>query len=385
MLATTTVLAGLLGFFFDIAPDPVPREGIDPSPLTTTAVAMDAEVVRIRVHPDHADVEAVFTMRNTGETPESLEVGFPGAARVTSWRLDDQGVTIQGWGGSKLQGFEAKVDGEPVQAVCKQPPGTERAWEEEGVYNNWFLWPMAFAAGQTRRVDVRYRVPTKDVNYTPEGFLKNRQFAYVLKTGKGWAGPIGSAAVVVTFADGLGPSHVTQAAPAPTRRDEAELAWQFDAFEPETDILVAYTVHEDAAAALAVFERALSTAPDDRAALVDAALAREALGRDLEAARTWHHLADLAGEENTTAAAWGPYVPADYRAATLYRRAGELDRAREVAARGAKRLERFLKSVREGYSPWWVLNKMYRTTDQALSEMLKVMQGWAEPAEVAPR
>jgi hypothetical protein len=377
MQAISALVLGLGGLFFDIAPEPVPRDAISLSPVVATPVAMEGEVVTIDVHPDHADVRARFTMRNTSRSETSLEVGFPGAARPGSWTMDDKGVTINSWHGTTLQAFRATVDGKPVEATCKQPPGTERAWETAGQYDRWYLWPMTFAGGQRREVVVSYRVPTKDVNYTPEGILKSRKFAYVLKTGAGWHGPIGSARVLVR-STALDPLSVTRAAPAPTRRTPKELEWSYRCFEPETDIVVEYTVHADAARALKTFERRLQEKPDDTMALVDAALAREALRKTVEAADTWRALAEASGEHDTTASVpYGRgYVPAEHHAARLYRKAGRTADKRAIAASGADRLERFLKRTGSQGNTWWVLNKLYRTSEEALKALLADLRRW---------
>lgn len=375
-----TVLAALMGLLFDISPAPVPRDGIDLSPATQTSVSMDAELVRIEVHRDHALVHADFRMRNTSDAEESIEVGFPDAAPASSWQVGSKGGTILDCLGPTLEEFSARVDGKAVEAVCKQPPGTRSTTRPEGLYRRWYLWPMTFGARQARRVEVAYKIATKDVNYTPEGILKLRQFAYILKTGKGWKGPIGEARIVVTFADGLTTQHVQKVAPEPSNRTAQQLVWSLERFEPDTDILVQYSVHKDAATALAVFQEKLKETPDDTRLLVDTAVALDAVGRTLDAADTWCHIADRAGEKDRTPSATKKYVPADYMAARLYREAGRPDLARVAAARGVERLERLSKRIQEGYSPGWVLRKMYGTSAEELTRLLKEMREWAEAA-----
>lgn len=374
MNIVAALVVGLTGLFLDIAPNPVPRDVIALGPVLKTTVAMDAEVVIIEVHSDHADVHARFSMRNTGCLPTALEVGFPGAARASSWTLEE----ILEWAGPLLGNFKASVDGKAVKAICKQPPGTEPTSTGFSMVAGWYLWPMRFAAGEKKEVVVSYRIPTKDVNYTPEGILKRRKFTYILKTGAGWAGPIGSARIVVRFS-ALTPAHVTRTAPPPTRRKKKSLEWEYKRFEPEADIVLEYSVHANAAEALKVFEAKLLKEPADAATLVDAALAREQLGQHLKAAHTWGQIATLAGKsDHTRSSQYGmPYVPAEHHAARCYRKAGQKSEASAIAASGAVRLERLVARLEAEGNSWWVHRKVYRTSKEALKVLLADLRRWS--------
>src|SRR5687768_1776038 len=168
---------------FDIAPNPIRRSGETPAPKTETAVSMDAETVTLTLHEDHAVVHAVFTMRNTSARSETLEVGFPSAAQPESYSISKAGIDVRQWGPSTIEGFQSKVDGKEVTAAVKGEVHGRDAF-------GWLCWPMEFGGGETRTVEVRYRVPTRDDNYAPPSPLQNRQLTYILKTGAGWKGPI---------------------------------------------------------------------------------------------------------------------------------------------------------------------------------------------------
>ena len=117
-------------------------------------------------------VEAVFLMRNQGETEESFDVWFP------------LGVP-NGYGNvASVENFRAWVNDVPAQVSEAERVGK---WD---TVVPWATWPATFPPGQDVVLRVVYDV-------VPDGYSPYGTFPYVLETGAGWWGPIGDG--VITF------------------------------------------------------------------------------------------------------------------------------------------------------------------------------------------
>lgn len=169
----------------DIAPPAQPR-GANPVPGGEgTQVRMVAEMVVIEVKRDvpqdslgQADVTATFTMVNQGETEERMDVRFP----LTFWNgLSD------GFGSyPEIDDLRVEVEG--------QPRGTRRV-TTPNPYNPdipipWAAFEVVFPPEREIVIEVQYTAEAM-------GEYPNIAFGYVLETGAGWNGTIGSADLVV--------------------------------------------------------------------------------------------------------------------------------------------------------------------------------------------
>ncbi len=119
-------------------------------------------------------VEATFVLRNHGAAAESFAVWSPLAAAPGA---DD-------WGDDRVANFAAWVNGAPATISEQQCPG------QRDRPASWATWPVTFPAG--RDVTLRVTYDTQPVGYKPWG-----TFYYVLETGAGWWGTIGTGTVTV--------------------------------------------------------------------------------------------------------------------------------------------------------------------------------------------
>lgn len=207
----------------DIAPPGQPP-GSNPGPAdASTQVRMTAETVLIDVQRDvpasslgRARVTADFTMRNMGSEPETMKVRFPISANNGAFgypEIRDVAVLVNGKG-ARLQ----RTTGEDPAGGSTSVP--------------WIEFDVTFPT--QRDIPVR-------VTYTLEaaGELPFIWFQYVLSTGAGWYGTIGSADIIVRLpyvanfqnvliapADGS-----IETTPGGTFVDK-EARWQFRDFEP---------------------------------------------------------------------------------------------------------------------------------------------------------
>lgn len=181
LLVIILLVASPLPARADVAP-PAPPPGANLAPGSEmTQVRMVSETVLIVVASNapagslaQARVTANFTMRNLGTTSESMAARFPLSAS-------------DGWGAfPEIQDVGVRVDGAAVST--RRTLGPEVRFGDELV--PWAEFDVTFPPGR----DVQIRV-----TYTLEGYGEAPYvlFEYILDTGAGWNGTIGSAELSV--------------------------------------------------------------------------------------------------------------------------------------------------------------------------------------------
>lgn len=242
----------------DIAPNPLSGGESLGSPTGTTQVSMAEESVTLTVGRKECRTMAVFQMKNLSDKPVTMRVGFP--VFHTTDLLD----------------FQASVEGNPVKVTGH--PKTRRGYA-------WKLWEMTFPATKTTKVVVSYRHELKQISSwsvgalyedlgrhvrdaaTPEELapLKDRfvkhDVNYILRTGRGWAGPIGRCRIEVRFEDGLNLDNVLPGLPremsglppnakrvpeekrvrSKPKTTKDSVVWELKNFEPDRDVHIAYS------------------------------------------------------------------------------------------------------------------------------------------------
>ena len=174
----------------DVAPpETVPGSNVNPE-SESTQVRMVAETVILTVSEDPANADhstaetrAVFTMRNLGTEPETMDVRFP---------LSFFNGTSDGFGRfPEIEGIDVRVDGKRVATRNEVQPFLEGAFsfrEREDI--PWSIFEVTFPPDQDVVIEVVYTV--QGFGYYPYDVFK-----YVLETGAGWNGTIGSAEIVL--------------------------------------------------------------------------------------------------------------------------------------------------------------------------------------------
>jgi hypothetical protein len=179
----------------DIAPPSEPP-GSNISPEDGTQVQMLAETVQIIVQPvayqsrprlaaefAQANVKASFTMRNQGDSDEQMQVRFP---------LMDPSGTGDGFGNyPEIQSIQVRVNEKSVGTRRITTP-TPNTWDQNAPPIAWAAFNVDFPVGKKVSINVQY-------NLQPTGYFPVADFVYVLETGAGWFGPIGSADLVLSL------------------------------------------------------------------------------------------------------------------------------------------------------------------------------------------
>ena len=155
-----------------------------------TQVRMVAETVTLTItkHPSDpqraiAKTEAVFTMRNLGTQAETMEVRFP---------LSFFNGNSDGYGGfPEIPSITAKVNGASVPTRREIQPFTTSEYSfPERDEIPWAVFDVTFPPNQDVLLEVVY-------NVDGFGYYPYEAFKYILETGAGWNGTIGSAEIIV--------------------------------------------------------------------------------------------------------------------------------------------------------------------------------------------
>jgi hypothetical protein len=350
----------------DIAPDPVPREGESLAPRKPTEVEMSAEVVTITLAAEEARVTAVFTMKNLGKAAETFDVGFPTAVRPEDYDFaDDDKIDVKKWGDATLRDFKASVDGKPVRAEPRYASDVK----DLGI-RGWLCWSMTFEPDRPRTVEVSYALATADDNYTEHSPLRNRQATYILKSGAGWKGPIGSAKVILKF-DGITPEHMSKAAPAPTSKAKDAWTWEWKAWEPDTDVLLQYRVWRDAKEGVAGLAAIAAKNTDDGFALLDLADCHLELKAWDDAAKAFEKVGDLEDRKRGQWVRRRGWESPWFRAAEAWSKAEKKEAMRACAEKAIRQMKAVLATADS-----FTFTKILRTEPERLEERIETCRRW---------
>ncbi len=221
----------------DMAPPETPP-GANPVPgAETTQVRMVAETVTLTIAQDPTDPKgaiartvATFTMRNLGRASESMSARFP----LTFFNGNSDGYGNY----PEIAQIAVRVNGKSVPTRRElQPFFPSQSSYHEAQEIPWAVFEVSFPPAQDVIVEIAYTVH----GY---GYYPYEVFRYVLETGAGWNGTIGSADIIMRF-----PYEVTRqnvwaenAASAgygnPTSGGELsgnEIRWRFENLEPTSE------------------------------------------------------------------------------------------------------------------------------------------------------
>jgi hypothetical protein len=145
-------------------------------------MASEEVVIEVEAAPEKDEaigrVSAHFNMRNNGSAPEAMQVRFP---------LADPRGGGSGMGDfPEVTGFTASLGDKPLPTTVittANPLG-------RGEPVRWAAFDVTFPPGEETVIRTSYVI-------TSTGYAPHARFGYVMETGAGWQGPIGSADVIV--------------------------------------------------------------------------------------------------------------------------------------------------------------------------------------------
>lgn len=199
---------------------------------SVTEVRMVSETVILTISADPvndgnaiAKTEASFTMRNLGATEEKMAARFP---------LSFFNGNSDGYGNfPEIDSINVKVNGKNVSTRREIQPfsSSEYSYPERDEIP-WAVFDVAFPPNQDVLLEVSYTV-------NGYGYYPFEAFKYILETGAGWNGTIGSAEIIVRLPyevneqnlDLTGQSGYGESTPGGVRSGN-EIRWTFTDLEP---------------------------------------------------------------------------------------------------------------------------------------------------------
>jgi hypothetical protein len=256
----------------DIAPQPLSGgKNLSIKGKAKTNVAMVDEVVKLRLSKGTCRVDVVFTMKNIGTTPETMEVGFP--------------CNYQ----NELQNFTATIDDTSVKVSNKSETTKEQYIDDIQRERTtfWKTWEMTFQPETPVKIGVSYFTKLRDdfgrrqhevpvaehlAAFAPpneraalEKKLVSRHIDYYLRTGSHWSGPIGRCRIEVTFdgltTDNLDPSKLFFEREQATITSD-KIVWDLKDYEPKQDVELSITPGTTAKETLALLEKTHQQHPE---------------------------------------------------------------------------------------------------------------------------
>ena len=187
----------------DMAPPAQPPGSLLAPDKNTTRVQMVSEKVTIQVgnvanlyyekNPHgavNAEVSASFFMQNQGSKDEKMQARFP--------LSNFSGYGDGSFNYPEIQNFRVWVDQVEKKWVVTQTPNL---LNKDYAPIKWASFEATFLAGKQVRVDVTYQLQST-------GYLPQAQFDYLLETGAGWFGPIGSGEISLSLPYPASPENV---------------------------------------------------------------------------------------------------------------------------------------------------------------------------------
>ncbi|MDQ7794582.1 MAG: hypothetical protein RDU89_09245 [bacterium] len=328
----------LLAMTLSPAPTLACEEGPPPAaavqPLHPTLVTLEALDVRVTVMADRSEVEAVFTLRNTGPATTVL-MGF------AEWQ-PEEGESCTG-----MHDLQVSVDGSEVSV--KRDPDVVPEPNPLGQVAAWHTWEVDFDAGQTRRLGYTcwsHSAPS-------QGY---RSTGYLLAPVGAWHGNVGRTRVVLELAQ-YRPYDISRASPLGHRFEGDDLVWEWQdsplphnihlvfhgllslektlraggrSFVKQWDELDRSGNYDELLAQVKLHHDDEDLNLDPHLAPLYEARAQMGLGQTDDAVRNWRHILDLTMQPGTEYLIHPAQDEAYYHLARYYHEAGDEDQVRDI-------------------------------------------------------
>ncbi len=161
-------------------------------------IQMQRELVLINLYPGFAAVKGEYWMYNTTDQTVSMRVGYPINGRYAAELVSN--VMF-----NDLYKLKALVNDQPVNMV-KADEGYDSVYKvvDEMQVDNWYYFTCTFAPKQLTKITVYFLTNNSEAKLS-EGYAreKGNAFAYILETGKAWAGKIERGQVLIKLNEDL--------------------------------------------------------------------------------------------------------------------------------------------------------------------------------------
>jgi hypothetical protein len=210
-------------------------------PIGVDQVEMLSERLEIDLHIEHADIRIEYVLHNPGKKV-TVECGFPAATSNYNMFVPQEQLAARK--PEMLEDLSLTADNEPLKVSILEDNarlngGVRR--EKPLSIVSWHVVKIPFAAGQTRKISVRYRNPyhCQTVSVSDDSTAYAPSLTYAFSAAGLWAGPIKQGTVIIQ-AKTVDPERVKLSHPKRFTREKGSWQWSFTDFEPtlEDDLII---------------------------------------------------------------------------------------------------------------------------------------------------
>ena len=201
-----------------------------------TDVTIEDERLKIDLHPEHAEVEVHYRMRNTGPKVDQ-DFFFP----VERWGNNPDADTDTK--SVDVSQYQITVDEKKLASTNVSGPKEEanettagQFWQQNiFTIKSWKRSVIPFDRNQTREVAIRYRAKyaENDESVSDDAHISDATFAYSLSPAATWKGPIGKGKIEINI---LHPEPEDVSIEKPKERfqkiNDSHYEWKFENLEP---------------------------------------------------------------------------------------------------------------------------------------------------------
>ena len=211
-------------------------------PAGLEEVEMRDELLQITLHIESADVEVNYTLHNPGEKAVNVTAGFPTQSQdvVAATFLPENAGGVR-HDPRDVTDYHLFVDGKELPAKLMMQPRPAKVGINDtgmpGTYSTpqpyWFVSTVAFKAGESHAVRVRYRAEYRSAEggVSDNDSVEPTTLGYQLSTAAGWKGPIGQGRVVIQ-ADTADADAVKIRPEGRFKRTGRAFVWEFTDLKP---------------------------------------------------------------------------------------------------------------------------------------------------------
>ncbi len=193
-------------------------------------IQMQRELVLINLYPGFAAVKGEYWMYNTTDKPVTMRVGYPINGRYEADLVEH--VMF-----NDLHKLRALVNDQPANVV-RAADGYDSVYREidKMQMENWYYFTCTFAPKQLTKITIYFITNNSDATLgRGYGRDNGNAFAYILETGRAWAGKIESGQVLIKLNDALSLEDLKGVYPVNTLLgDNKHLQFAFTNLEPDS-------------------------------------------------------------------------------------------------------------------------------------------------------
>jgi hypothetical protein len=211
-------------------------------------VSMQREQILVDLYPGYAVVKGTYWMRNNSGKPIDMLVGYPLQGKVNAPVVSNIVLGFPEVFKVLVNGVATPTANNENELQLIASPQQQQANMQVDA-KDWIVWRTQFAADTLTTLTVYFVVNCSQAKLRKGYSVKEgHAFAYVLESGRAWAGSIDTGNIWMRLRGGLKQKHINGLLPANAwQGSDSLMAWNFNNLEPSenNNLLVWYNAGKD--------------------------------------------------------------------------------------------------------------------------------------------